>query len=407
MKPLRQEGIPATAAWLGLACCAALLALAGAVLRAQPAASAEVERLHVDVRERIERVPAEVQDAQGNTHAAELVLTSFRPPGPGPFPLVLISHGRSTDKRAAYKRPRYEMAARFFVRKGFAVAVPLRLGYGELVDAGDPEDSLSCRDPRFAPALTAAAVQIQVAIRHMQQQADIDPRRLVLVGQSVGGMATVAAAAAGLPGLVAAINFAGGHGGDPARHPGEPCGAARLRQLFHAYGELTARQDQPPKSLWIYTENDRYFATDHSRAWAQAFSEAGAGLDYRLLPAFGEDGHNLFSAGNDVWQPLVDAFLAPLGFAVPGLIAVPPANPKRAVDDERSLPFSNAGARESYRKFLAAMKPRAFAFNAQGYAGYGWGDAALARALAYCQRYAHQDCQLYAVDDTVVWSGSP
>jgi len=86
------------------------------------------------------------------------------------------------------------------------------------------------------------------------------------------------------------------------------------------------------------------------------------------------------------------------------VIAVPPANAELDVQDEAALPLSGSGAKDSYRKFLAAKKPRAFAFNAQGRTGYAFGDAAVARALAFCQRYSNQTCQLYAVDDAVVWS---
>lgn len=371
---------------------------------APAAAAAGAERLHLDVREQILRVPVEVQDAFGKPSKGELLVTTFRPAGTGPFPLVVISHGRSTEKRAEYKRQRFETAARYFVRKGFAVAVPLRLGYGELADAGDPESSISCREPRFAPALAAAASQILAVAGAMQQQPDIDAKRVVLVGQSVGGISTVAATAAGLPGQVAAINFAGGHGGDPDKHPGEPCGGTQLRQIYQAYGELIAQNSPQLKSLWVYTENDRYFSPRYSRSWAKAFAEAGASLDYRLLPAFGEDGHSLFGAGNDSWQPLVEEFLAQLGFSTPGVIAVPPANAELDVQDESALPLSGSAAKDSYRKFLAAKKPRAFAFNAQGRTGYAFGDAAVARALAFCQRYSSQACQLYAVDDAVVWN---
>ncbi len=380
---------------------------AASAAAATSAPAADAERLHLDVREQILRVPVEVQDAFGKPSKGELLVTTFRPAGAGPFPLVLISHGRSTEKRAEYKRQRYETAARYFVRKGFAVAVPLRLGYGELAEAGDPESSISCSEPRFVPALAAAAAQIAAVVKQMQQQADIDATRVLLLGQSVGGMATVAASAAGIPGLLASINFAGGHGGDPIKHPGEPCGVKQLQRLYRAYGEGVAKHAPQLKSLWVYTENDRYFAPRHSRAWATAFAETGAALDYRLLPAFGDDGHALFTGNSDSWQPLLDEFLAPLGFTVPGVIAAPPANPDVAVQDEQALPVSGSAAKDAYRKFLAAKKPRAFAFNAQGRTGYAYGDAAMSRALAFCQRYSSQTCQLYAVDDTVVWSKQP
>lgn len=389
---------------------AALSSAAPAQAPAASAASAP-ERLQADVREAIVRVPARVEDAFGKTVQGELLVTTFRPPGPGPFPLVVISHGRDTARRAEYKRMRYESAARYFVRKGFAVAVPLRLGYGELASAGDPESSVSCEAPRFGAALRAAAEQILTVQAFMARQPDIDASRTVLVGVSVGGIATLAATSAHVPGQVAAINFAGGHGGDPEKHPGDPCQSDQLRRLYRAYAEGNARTPPPTPTLWIYAENDQFFNPGHARRWAKAYAEAGGQVDLRVLPAFGTDGHKLFTAGNDLWQPLVDEFLAPLGFAPPGRIASPPLAAPLA--GASSAPEgSKAEQLVGFQKFLAAKLPRAFAIDGQGHWGYASGDDALSRALAFCGRNIRTDasgtpasaCQLYAVDEHLLRS---
>lgn len=312
------------------------------------------------MREAIVRVPARVEDAFGKTVQGELLVTTFRPPGPGPFPLVVISHGRDTARRAEYKRMRYESAARYFVRKGFAVAVPLRLGYGELASAGDPESSVSCEAPRFGAALRAAAEQILTVQAFMARQPDIDASRTVLVGVSVGGIATLAATSAHVPGQVAAINFAGGHGGDPEKHPGDPCQSDQLRRLYRAYAEGNARTPPPTPTLWIYAENDQFFNPGHARRWAKAYAEAGGQVDLRVLPAFGTDGHKLFTAGNDVWQPLVDEFLAPLGFAPPGRIASPcwpPRWPASPVRPREARPNSSSASRSSWPPSCPAPSP--------------------------------------------------
>jgi len=378
-----------------------------------PAASAASapERLQADVREAIVRVPARVEDAFGKPAEGELLVTTFRPAGPGPFPLVVISHGRDSDKRADYKRPRFESAARYFVRKGFAVAVPLRLGYGELAGAGDPESSVSCDAPRFGSALHAAALQILAVRDFMAAQPDIDASRTVLVGVSVGGIATIAATSAHAPGQLAAINFAGGHGGNPEKRPGDPCQSDHLRRLYRAYAESNARTAAPTPTLWVYAENDQYFGPSHARRWARAYADGGGAVDLRVLPAFGADDHKLFSTGNDVWQPLVDEFLKPLGFEQPGSLPTPPA--VQPLAGEASAPAgARSGQLAGFQKFLAAKLPRAFAADGAGRWGYASGDDALSRALALCQRNiapaadgaAASACRLYAVDETVVRS---
>jgi dienelactone hydrolase len=397
--------------WLVAACLAgAALAHAQPPAPAAPAASAP-ERLQADVREAIVRVPARVEDAFGKVAEGELLVTTFRPVGPGPFPLAVISHGRDSDRRAEYKRPRFESAARYFVRKGFAVAVPLRLGYGELADAGDPESSVSCDAPRYGVALKAAAQQILAVRDFMAQQADIDASRTVLVGVSVGGIATIAATSARAPGQVAAINFAGGHGGHPEKRPGSPCQSDQLRKLYRAYAEGNARVTPATPTLWVYAENDRYFGPSHASRWARAYADGGGAVDLRLLPAHGEDGHKLFTTGNDVWQPLVDEFLKPLGFEQPGRITAP--EPALPLAGDASAPVgARAGLLAGFQKFLAAKSPRAFATDGAGRWGYAQGDDALSRALAFCQRHIAvtadgtpaTSCHLHAVDDALVRS---
>ncbi len=347
--------------------------------------------LDSDIREAVLRVPASAQNAFGKTLAGDLIVTTYRPKGDGPFPLVIINHGRNPETRAVYPRQRYESAARFFVRKGFAVAVPLRLGYGETAALGDPEDNMSCTNPHYEAALSAAVAQVVAVAQYLQQQPDIDASRLVLVGQSVGGATTVAAASTPLPGLIAAINFAGGHGGNPKTHPGEACASFNMTRLMHVYGS-TAKAPM----LWVYAENDKYFGPQNSRAWSEAYASGGAKLDFRLLPAFGTDGHTLFTKGNDLWQPLVDSFLKQFGFVQPGVLASPDlAALAPSVNPPASL---GATGKEAYARYLTQSAPKAFASGAGGAWGWSSGDDTLSRALAHCQRKGNQPCVIYGAE---------
>lgn len=354
-----------------------------------------------DINETLIRVPVSVQDREGRTISGDIPVSLFRPDGPGPFPLVVISHGRASTpaKRAEPAIQRQESAARFFVRKGFAVAVPTRLGYGETLALGDPERSRgSCGNAEYADAMAAGARQVVTVVEHLRQQPWVDAQRLVLVGQSVGGFVSTAANASRPAGLLAAINFAGGSGGNPETHPGVPCAGANVGKAYANFGSTA----QAPM-LWVYTENDRYFDPAHSRAWHAAYTGAGGQAEYRLLPAFGEDGHTLFARGNDIWQPVVDEFLARFGFTRPGSLQAEWSD-YAALTDSQRIPYLSAQAiREGYAKFLAAKSPRAFAIAPQG--GWGWasGDDSLSRALANCQQHDKTRCRLYAVDDTVVW----
>ena len=364
----------------------------------QPAAP---EQLSLDIREAIVRVPVTVKDAFNKEITGDVLVTTFRPQGPGPFPLVVMNHGRPGDPalRAQFPRQRFEPIARFFIRKGFAVAVPQRLGYGVSASAGDPEDQMSCNNPRYQPAGDAAAVQVLAVVAHMRKEADIDPSRLVIMGNSVGGFTTVATAATKPDGLVAAINIAGGHGGDPKTRPGNPCGAYLLESTFAAWGKTATAP-----MLWMYSENDKFFNPKNSRAWFDAFTKAGAKAEFKLMPPFGDDGHALLLRANDLWQPVVDEFLARHGFTTPGAMAKPPVTGLGKALDAAAVPLISSKRRdEGYSKYLAAKSPKAFALGSDGLFGGAWGDDAMSIALGLCQRRTGLPCKLYAVDNDVVW----
>ncbi len=373
-----------------------------------------------DLRERIERVPVRVTDSAGRGVSGDLPVTVFRPAGRGPFPLAILNHGRDWRERARYERQRYESAARFFVRKGFAVAVPLRLGYGELASVGDPESNLRCDQPRYTAALNAAGQQVAEVLRFMAAQPDIDASRTVLVGQSVGGLASLAALAqlSGTaaeaspssgphPSVMAVINVSGGHGGRPDA-VASPCRPDLLEQEVARLGSLQRLAPRPVPTLWLYADNDHLFGTRWPRQWAQAYQSAGGSMSWQLLPPVGQEGHRLFTDANDLWQPVVDRFLRPLGVDLPGALLYPPDHDRGHADvaDLSALPLPTPELQRLYRAFLAAPLPRAFAMNGQSRSAFATGDDAPSRALARCEEgaQAEEPCRLYAINRTVVWS---
>jgi dienelactone hydrolase len=217
---------------------------------AQPAAAAPAQPgLAADLREEVLRLPVTAKDLYGREETREIAATVFRPPGDGPFPLLVMSHGRApSDRRAGQGRQRYEPLARYLVSKGFAVFVPTRIGYGDTYGDFDPETSgARCDSPRPAAATQAAADQVLATVNLARGLAWVDATRWVAMGQSMGGTATLAVASRNPPGLVAAVNFAGGLGGNPETRPGDPCGPSVLARLW----ENQAASAGVPV-LWIY-----------------------------------------------------------------------------------------------------------------------------------------------------------
>jgi dienelactone hydrolase len=228
----------------------------------------------------------------------------YRPLGPGPFPLVLINHGVPGDKsHLRATKPAYEAVAHWWVGQGYAVAVSLRRGIGR--SQGEfAESTDTCDAADFARVAFVAAADIKGVVRYLSAEPFVDSHRIVVVGQSVGGFAGLAVAADPPPGVVAAVDFAGGIGG---YGNGDICGGRD--GLIKAARQLGLRARIP--TLWLYAANDHWFGAvarpmfDAYRAGAK--SPAG----FVALPPFSTDGHaTLYRADPSVWGSAVAAFMA-------------------------------------------------------------------------------------------------
>ena len=256
-------------------------------------------------------VPVEVEDGFGKAIAMPIKVSFFVDDRTAaPHPLLVINHGRASESavRAAMGRYRPAEIVRWFARQGFVVAVPTRIGYGQ-TGGEDVEDSGACTRKTYAPGFQAAAQQTLAVIDAAGARADTLKDRTVVVGQSYGGATSVAVAALNPPGVVAAINFAGGGGGNPKTSAREPCAPVALERLYAGYG----RSARVPM-LWIYTENDQYWGAEYPKAWLAAFRDGGGRAEFVQFPPHGDDGHSLFTRAPAVWQPTVREFLRAHGF---------------------------------------------------------------------------------------------
>jgi dienelactone hydrolase len=316
----------------------------------------------------------------------------IRPDAPGKYPLVIISHGtpRKPEDRARMTPWTYYPNAMEFARRGFAVAMVMRRGYG---DSGGSYAELvgSCDQPDYVRSSRIATRDIRSAIVALAKRPDIDGSRILAVGQSTGGLATVALTADPPPGLIGAISFAGGRG---SKSDFVVCNKARLVAAFQTFG----RTSRIPM-LWVYTANDHYFAPPLAAKLHAAFTEAGGKAQFIQAPAFGKDGHSLFSLnGIARWTPYVDGFLVTQKLAQRDQpMALPPLP---AVTAPLQL---SRGGRETFEKYLRAGQHKAFAITENG--GFGWQtgrrstDEAKADALKFCQGDKNRICRIVFIDD--------
>ncbi len=321
---------------------------------------------------------------------ATLEAVMIRPDGPGPFPLAVLSHGSPRDgkERAAMSPLALLPQATVFARRGWAAVSVMRRGYG---GSSGPavEGTGPCNNPDYLASGRRSAADLRAVIGQLSANPLIDASRIISVGISAGGFASVALTAAPPPGLLAAISFAGGRG---SVRPDEVCQEDRLVEAFRRFG-----QSSRLPTLWIYAENDHFFGPGLARRFHAAFTGAGGRAEFIGAPASGDDGHHLFRRGIDAWTPWVDRFLDDLGLA--------PRQPLIPVTAAHLAPPSglSANGRAAFADYLAAAPNKAFALSSDR--AFGWKSGqrseadAQTGALTACRKHTALACRVFSVND--------
>jgi dienelactone hydrolase len=241
--------------------------------------------------------------------------TVFRPSGRGPFPLVVMNHG-AIGKRDPAPRWRPVEQARWFVSRGFVVAIPMRRG-----NAGSDGDWAEGYGPCAAADYTNADIEsasdVRAAVTFMAARPYVDGHHVVLHGMSAGGYAVLALAStsprwAGVD-IVGVMSFAGGRGslsddGGMTRHN---CAPDALVAAAEGFGRTMS-----VPSLWLYAANDHFFPPTLARRMFDAFSaHAPDDKTFVALPPFGVEGHAIGwqAAAIPLWESPVARFLERLG----------------------------------------------------------------------------------------------
>ena len=211
----------------------------------------------------------------------------FRPPGDGPFPLALIAHATTQNvlRRAQMPQPEYRALAAWLVARGFAVLVPERPGHGA-TGGKYLEDQGGCDEADYATSGRTTADVIAAAMGFVRKQAFIRPEGMVVIGHSAGGWGALALVGEDPRNVAAIIAFAPGRGGRANDFPNQVCAP---HTLIAAAGEFGKTARVPV--TWLVAANDSYFSPVLSRQLAEAFRNAGGKVDFRMLGAYGSEGH--------------------------------------------------------------------------------------------------------------------
>lgn len=253
---------------------------------------------------RTERVPTPWNE---NGKAVTLEMVLYRPAvGAPPYPTVVFNHGSTGNGDRPELFPltwTSSAVARYFTEQGWQVLFPQRRGRGKsggLYDEGfEPDRSrYSCRPELSLPGVERAVVDLDAVMAHVRTRGDVDQRRLLIGGQSRGGILSVVYAGLRPDTFAGVVNFVGGWLGD--RCPG----VERVNPVLFRRGAAFGKP-----MLWLYGEGDPFYSLPHSRANFEAFQAAGGkGTFLELVPPAGVNGHAIQMVPG-LWRPALDAYL--------------------------------------------------------------------------------------------------
>lgn len=247
----------------------------------------------------LEDTPIVPQEVRFPSNGRELAGFLFRPPGKGPFPLMVTNHGSSIAKGTQdLCRPG---VAALLMSWGVASFLPHRSGYGN--SPGTPwRDDVSADygtdeyDNQLAARLDSESDDVLAARSWVAKQPDIDEDHIGIMGSSFGGTNTLFAAAKE-PRFRCAVEFAGA-AMNWDKTPG-------LRAVMHkAASQLT----QP--TFFIQAAND--YSIRPTKELASGLEGASIPIQSKVYPALGlskDEGHFLYRDGTSIWGPDVREFL--------------------------------------------------------------------------------------------------
>ncbi len=243
------------------------------------------------VKEEIIRVPYD--------WSWSLETTIFTPEGKGPFPLIILNHGKEFGDARLQKRYRGYPIAREFTKRGYMVAMPMRLGFSKSDGVYNQYGCDMVKDGYIQAESVAPAVEF------FKKRTDVDPTRIVMVGYSYGGVVSIAYGAAYPHTVKGIISLAGGF----KKISG---GCIWDIELSKAYAEFGSKNKSP--QLWIYAKNDSLFTPAMVERMYRSFRQPNVPTRVVILDSFEDDGHKLFEDpdGVDMWLPQVELFFKSL-----------------------------------------------------------------------------------------------
>src|SRR5437763_3549159 len=224
-----------------------------------------------------------------------------RPAIETPARVVVIAHGTPAATVRPGMKPVFcaSEAARWFLDRGYVVIASMRRGYGE-TGGHWAEGRTSCATADYFGQGLESARDLAATVEYAASLPFARPSGMIVIGHSAGGWGAIAYNTMPHARVTGFINMAGGKGGHEQGAANYNC---RPELLADAAGRLARTAATP--MLWVYNENDSYFAPAIATAMYAAYTQNGGHAEFQRLGAFANDGHKLFfgAGGSQIWGP--------------------------------------------------------------------------------------------------------
>lgn len=229
-----------------------------------------------------------------------------RPSGNGPFPLLIFNHGSTGTGRdkSLFRIPQaFDVIEDYFVQRGWMVVQPQRRGRGlsdGLYDEGfdSLRQAYTCQVVQSLAGADRALTDIAAAYEVLIKRPDVDSSRVVIGGQSRGGILAVAFAGMHPTKVKGVINFVGGWISD------------RCPTAWEINGTLAKKGAAfPGPMLWTYADRDEYYSLSHTKRIFNEFLEAGGKGDF-VVAGYG---HGIWHTPTN-WSRVIETYMKRLGF---------------------------------------------------------------------------------------------
>ncbi|MEZ8307411.1 dienelactone hydrolase family protein [Vibrio splendidus] len=229
-----------------------------------------------------------------------LEATLYKPEGDGPFPTVIFNHGSTGGNKAFEKQTVNPWGfGEYLVNKNIALIIPMRRGRGN--SAGGYKEQYTCDPKGIKDGFDYALQSLDASYRFVLDQSWADKEKLMLAGNSRGGILSLSYASEHPNAFTGVINFSGGWVDDACNTNGDSPNIPIFESAGHKLSAPT---------LFIYGRNDPFYSDKTIEKFAKSYEDAGGKLEFKFYQlGAGVAGHDVFYKYYHLWSNVVNQYL--------------------------------------------------------------------------------------------------